>query len=361
MNRRLLLVSAGALATGGAVAATSFARMGSAESYAAAMAALRAPLGSDPALLDLVRYATLAPSGHNTQPWRFRITDDQARISPDFSRRTTIVDPDDHHLYVSLGCAAENLALAAQSVGRASEARFDQGGVLLDFASGAAVGSPLFGAIPHRQSTRAEYDGRPVGISELGLLESAAETPGVDVELVTDRPRLDRLRELVMAGASAQMADPAFVAELAHWMRFNPQAALRHGDGLYSAASGNPILPTWLASPLFKVVFQPKSENEKYDRHLRSSAGVAVFIGARADPAHWVRVGRACQRFALQATALGLKTAFINQPVEVANLRGELATLAGAPGTRPDIVMRFGRGPSLPMSPRRPAGAVIDA
>ena len=69
--------------------------------------------------------------------------------------------------------------------------------------------------------------------------------------------------------------------------------------------------------------------------------------------------GRACQRFALQATALGIKTAFVNQPVEVARLRPELAALAGLPGRRPDIVMRFGRGPAMPFSARRPVEEVL--
>jgi len=73
----------------------------------------------------------------------------------------------------------------------------------------------------------------------------------------------------------------------------------------------------------------------------------------------WVRAGRACQRFALQATALGLKLAFMNQPVEVASLRPELASLVGTPGRRPDIVMRFGYGPAMPFSARRPMAAVL--
>jgi hypothetical protein len=61
----------------------------------------------------------------------------------------------------------------------------------------------------------------------------------------------------------------------------------------------------------------------------------------------------------LQATARGLKQAFINQPVEVAALRPQLASLVGMAGRRPDIVMRFGYGPALPFSPRRPASAVV--
>jgi transposase len=92
---------------------------------------------------------------------------------------------------------------------------------------------------------------------------------------------------------------------------------------------------------------------------LRMMEGLAVFVGAGETPADWVAVGRACQRFALQATALGLKHAFINQPVEVPRLRPDLATLIGAPGRRPDIVMRFGYGPTLPWSLRRPVDSVI--
>ena len=195
---------------------------------------------------------------------------------------------------------------------------------------------------------------------DLSQLARAAEAPGVACALITERGRIDLVRDLVIAGNSAQMADAAFMRELKSWVRFNPNAALRRGDGLYSAASGNPTLPTWLGRTMFDLAFKADVENEKYARQLASSAGVAVFAAAQADHAHWVEVGRACQRFALQATALGMKLAFVNQPVEVASLREGLAAIAGMPKRRPDIVMRFGYGPGLPMSPRRPVAAVID-
>ena len=67
--------------------------------------------------VNLVRYATLAASSHNTQPWRFRLSPGGMAILPDMSRRCPEVDPDDHHLYASLGSAAENLLLAAQAAG----------------------------------------------------------------------------------------------------------------------------------------------------------------------------------------------------------------------------------------------------
>jgi len=112
---------------------------------------------------------------------------------------------------------------------------------------------------------------------------------------------------------------------------------------------------------VFDLAFRVAAENERYARQIRSSAGIAIFVSRRADKAHWVQAGRACQRFALQATSLGLKHAFVNQPAEVAASRPELARLAGLPGRRPDIVMRFGHGPAMPFSARRPASAVVSS
>ncbi|MEO8133510.1 MAG: hypothetical protein ABI831_06015 [Betaproteobacteria bacterium] len=66
-------------------------------------------------MLDLVRQAILAPSSHNTQCWRFQIAEKSISIAPDLKRRCPAVDPDDHHLFVSLGCATENMVHAALS------------------------------------------------------------------------------------------------------------------------------------------------------------------------------------------------------------------------------------------------------
>jgi hypothetical protein len=118
-------------------------------------------------------------------------------------------------------------------------------------------------------------------------------------------------------------------------------------------------VPSWLGPTLFDATLKTAADNEKYARQIASSAGIAVFVGERADPDHWTLVGRASQRFALQATALGLKLAYINQPIEVTALRPELAALIGLPGRRPDLVLRFGYGAALPFSARRPVDAVL--
>jgi hypothetical protein len=308
---------------------------------------------------ELVRYATLAANSHNTQPWRFGLTDDGITIRPDTSRRTPAVDPDDHHLWVSLGCATENLVLAAAAFGQRAEAAVEQGAVRVRLAPMAPARSPAFDVIPRRQCTRAEFDGKPLADDELRQLAAAGTGRGVRVLLLTDRPRIDGVVDYVVQGNTAQMRDPNFVRELKQWIRFSDAEALAKGDGLGARSTGNPSVPRWLGSLMFGLFFTEGAENDKYARQLRSSAGVAVFVAERADPAHWAEVGRCYQRFALVAATLDIRNAFVNQPVEVPAVRAQFAGWLGLGAQRPDLVVRFGRGPSMPPSLRRPVEAVL--
>lgn len=309
----------------------------------------------------LASYAALAANGHNTQPWRFDFAGARATIAPDLTRATPVVDPDNHHLYASLGCAAENLMLAAAAAGSASAMRYnpDRRQIEIDLVQSQPVTSPLFHAIPNRQSTRVNFDGRLVSTGDLAKLEQAAAVEGSRIILIADRRAIEQALALMVAANNAQVSNQAFVDELRHWMRFDSASAVKHGDGLFSACSGNPVLPNWLGNILFERVFTAKAEDAKCIEQVRSSSGLAVFVSDRNDPAHWVQAGRSAQRFALQATALGIKVAFLNQAVEEPAYRSKLAALLGIGDRRPDLIMRFGYGPDLPQSMRRPLADVM--
>ncbi len=310
---------------------------------------------------ELVRNATLAPSSHNTQCWRFALEPQAITILPDLLRRCPAVDPDDHHVFVSLGCAAENLIHAALAHGLQGEVVFDvpRASIRIALAPTTADTSPLFNAIAARQCTRGVYDSKPINNEELGLLERSGASNGVRILLITERAAVERVLDYVVQANSAQMSDPAFLKELKSWIRFNGAEAVGKRDGLYSATTGSPNIPTWLGELAFGLLFKPKAENDKYAQQIRSSAGIAIFISQSADKAHWVEVGRCYERFALQATALGIRNAFVNQPVEVQAVRPQFATAFGMNGQRPDLVVRFGRGPVMPSSLRRPVQAVL--
>lgn len=359
MLSRRTLIGAGLAAGVGAVGYSLWPHMGA---YESEVMRQRALLATNPALTDFVRMATLAANGHNTQPWRFGVEADKFTLLPDFTRRTVVVDPDDHHLFVSLGCAAENLVIATRAAGRSAEVEIQtdtETRIDVHLASGTAGDQTLYQAIPLRQSTRSVYDGAPISAADMGLLEKAAQQDGVSVLMFTEPADRDAIADFVVAGNSAQMDDPAFVAELKDWLRFTPDQALGTMDGLFAASSGNPVVPAWVAERMFGRFFAKDTENDKYRAQIRSSAGIAVFVGDLATPANWINVGRSFQRFALQATALGIRNAHINQPIEVPAVSPEFASWLGMPDVRPDLIVRFGRAPALPMSLRRPVDQVL--
>jgi len=317
----------------------------------------------------LVHYATRAANSHNTQPWIFSVIEDGIRIAPDFSRSTPVADADNHHLFASLGCATENLVLAAAQAGLHASPRFvagdggaEDGWIEIGLDPGETASdsqTDFFRAILERQCTRSIYDGRPVGTHDLRALDAASRVDGCRVVLISEKSRIEQVLELILAANEVQVEDPEFAAELLSWLRFNPSAAIRHKDGLYSGCSGNPDLPSWLGNLMFGLLFTAQSENSRYADQVRSSAGLAIFVSDRDNKAHWVQAGRSFQRFALQATALGIRHAFVNQPLEVASVRPQVAAWLGVGDVRPDLIVRYGYAPAMPRSLRRMTSDVI--
>jgi hypothetical protein len=197
-------------------------------------------------------------------------------------RQIPVVDPDKHHLFASLGCAVTNLGLAADAYGKSGEINFNadnNGSLVFTFGGTMPVQQNLVDAITKRQSTRAEYDGRPVSATDLQQLTRVSAIHGVDIGIITDRPQIDKVRDLVISGNTAQMADDTFVKELKTWIRFNPNTVMSTGDvsalqmsihhldrvssiilvvplayKLLTQTNPAPPLPTWLEKTTLSVI-----------------------------------------------------------------------------------------------------------
>ena len=336
--------------------------------YEAAANAARQPTGAaGNELRELVRLATLAPSGHNTQPWKFRLGAGRIQLYPDLTRRVPVVDPDNRELWISLGSALENLLVAAAHFGYQAETTYHLAGtpddhiaVALHKTGPAPAGrSALFEAIPLRQSTRGTYDGQPVPGTELRQLEAAATGAGVTPLLFTGAAAMQPLLEYVVAGNEQQLSNDDFKQELVRWLRFNDREALASRDGLLSRGSGNPSLPRWVASFFIGGSLKPAAQSKKDEEHIRSSAGLLLFASTENNPAAWLEIGRASERFALLATTLNLKCAYLNQPGEVPAVRAQVQSQLSLHGAFPQLLMRFGHGPAMPRSLRRPVSEVM--
>jgi hypothetical protein len=325
-----------------------------------------AVLGTAATYRQLIADAAAAASSHNTQPWRFHLEADAARIAilPDHARRCPVVDPDDHHLWASLGCAAENLRISAAAHGIAAHATYSggppRGGLLVTLSRSAGRIPVLAAAIAERQCTRGPYDGRPVPSCDIDDLADAATSQSGNVIVITDPRRMRQVAEYVADANRQQLHDAAFVRELMAWVRFTRAEAERTRDGLWSRAAGRPEVPRWLAAPFIRVLFSARTQSRLDRVRIASSSGLAVFTSHADDVHAWIAAGQRYERFALEATRLGIRQAFVNQPVEVPAVRGQFARWLGLTRGRVDFIVRFGYGPTLPKSLRRRVDDIVD-
>jgi hypothetical protein len=309
---------------------------------------------------ELIRYATLAANGHNTQPWKFAIKENAIEIHPDYTRRLPAVDPNDRELWISLGCALENIVIAARFVGYTPEVAYPDTAdfIHIRLTADTPQNSPLFEAIPLRQNTRSEYDGQLVKTDDLDQVQALPLEPGVSLRFVTNPTDMEGVLEYVNQGNLSQYADKAFIDELIYWLRFNKKEALASLDGLYSRCTGNPEVPRWLGK-MFVAGSKPQQLADTDAKKLRSSPGVVVVASELDDKPTWVRTGQVYQRLALKLTTLDIKSAFLNQPIEVAGLRSQFQTAMELGASLPQLLVRFGYANPMPRSLRRPVEQVI--
>lgn len=329
----------------------------------ASAALVRASLDESGGLFDLVRFASLAASGHNTQPWKFRLTSNQVEILPDFSRELSVVDGTHRELWISLGCALENLCIAARSAGYDFAVQYPSSqaeSIIVNLAPAQKQPDRLFTAIPLRQSVRTEYVEQKLDGALLQEIKSISVEPDTEMHFVENDQAIEKIIEFVNEGNRQQYSDQNFLSELIHWIRFNQKEALSSMDGLYSKCSGNPAVPRWLGEMVVNGT-KPENQAETDAKKIRSAAGLVVIATSTDDLATWVRAGQVFQRLSLNLTRLGFSSSLFNQPVEVAELREPFGKEIGLASAKPQLLLRFGKADPMPYSLRRPVEEVVVA
>ena len=192
----------------------------------------------------LLNYAVLAPSGHNTQPWLFRVRNDEVELHADRTRGLPVVDPDDRALVISCGAALFYLRLAMRYFGHADEVQPFPETEDADLLARVRLGSEqeateedqvLFGAIKKRHSNRQTFEDRPVPGRLLSALQAAAWEEGAWLHLVQDEDHKYMLADLIAEGDRIQLSDKRFRRELASWVHPN---RTKSRDGMPGYAFG---------------------------------------------------------------------------------------------------------------------------
>lgn len=323
-------------------------------------------------LLFLLRYAILAPSAHNSQPWLFRVTADEGGrvdLFADRRRRCAVVDPHDRELTISCGCALMALRLAMRRHGLSDLVSIRPNAADPDLlASVWATGTHaptdddtfLFKAIMHRRTHRGEFDAMPMPDHLVTRLVRDAGRESAAIMPVNEMRLKHQVANLIAEGDRVQMHDAEFRAELAKWMRSNgndkakdgiPAYAEGHSGGVWEIASG--------LEPLILRTFERGIGRAARDQELAEGSPLLMVIYTENDtPNDWMHAGQALMRLSLRAQSAGVYVSYLNQPIEVPVLRQLLADTLGIPGA-PQLLLRLGYADPIEPTPRRPVSEVL--
>ncbi len=286
--------------------------------------------------LALVSAAILAASPHNTQPWLFKVSDSAIELHIDTSRNVGALDPYLREEHIGMGCALENLMLAAPANGYAASVTTVPGKLgpipaepkpqllaRVQLAPGKREEDELYRAIPRRHTNRGAYDPhKPLPPDFLDAL-SRLPTDHAEVKVFLFTSEADRKKIVKVSSAANKeiYSDPEVQAGSGRWVRTKWSEVQEFRDGLTIDAFGLPPIATAVAKTIPQGMLAriaSKSEKDLYSE-LMLSAPLIGFIAVRDryDQQQCLQVGRTWQRAHLFATARDIAGRPCNEAVEM--------------------------------------------
>lgn len=313
----------------------------------------------------ILEAAVLAPSGHNTQPWKFTVEGHYVRLSADLQRRLPVVDADNHALFISLGAALENLVLAAGAAGFGANVMYDlqhptQPGALVHLYEAAEQKpDPLAASIAGRHVNRSAYTNETLPFELLQRLQQSVRPHEADLYIVTDAVTREKLGRLTAVACRKQFRNAAFRQELGQWVRFSKKEAAQTGDGIATASLGAPAVGATIARFCFRHLTHSVSEAIKAAEQAEAGPVLAVLSTPNNSPEGWMKLGRSFERLSLCATRYGLAHAHLNMACEEPAVRKRLKETLQLNG-EPLLLLRIGFPTEiLPPAQRRPLAAML--
>ena len=293
----------------------------------------------------LISFAVCAPSGHNSQPWKFQIVGNTIVISPDFTKRLAVVDSSDKELFISLGCALENMQIAATNYGYLSEYDYTDGKIIVTFTkSDNCAVDTLFSHIKERHTYRGSFTGEKIPQERIDALKSIDNENGECVRIFeAGTPQADFICRQISEGNTIQMSDTAFKRELLSWMRFNKKHIAQTHNGLCYNVLGFPATPQPMGRTIVKMALNPKSQNKTDDKVNASASHFCILCSNGTSKKDYIALGKTLERVLLTVCGSGLSYNFSNQACEIPELTERLRSELGI-SNYPAVTLRLGYG-----------------
>ena len=313
----------------------------------------------------LIKFAVLAPSSHNNQPWKFSIKENSILIYPDNSRWLSVSDPDRRYFFVSLGCALENILIAADLYGLPTEVKYlpkGEGDIAarIDFEFPKKINDKqankkhLAFSIPKRCVNRSKYSDKKIPQYLIDQIKSFSDKD-VEVSLVSDRETKEKMSKIMLDSRVKSFDNKLFREEMAKYKKNN----WTHSPvGITGATMGFSTPMSFIASFVIKHINVIKIIRKKEEVLLEKHTPLLVFINIKEDTKqNWLKSGRIFERCLLTARQHNVQTAIsaLSSDLEKKQIKEILNT-----EYFPQILFRAGyTDKAFPHSPRLQEKEVI--
>ena len=311
----------------------------------------------DTTMLECVAAATLAPSVHNSQPWRFKVARNHIDVLVDIDRRLFAIDPSGREAMISVGAAIMNLRIAILRAGRTPVTTLRPDPDDPRLAATVVLGPArrpdsnihaLASAIEKRHTNRRPFRDIEVRDEVLAQLAVAARVEGCHLAIADDTGR-ESILSLVRTANEAQTENPDYIEELRDWTAVPTQL----GEGI-PAQSFGPVDDRDLL-PL-RDFGRAHQQLPRRLAQFEPAPTLAVLYSATDGPTDWLRAGQALERVLLTATVRGVANTPITAPTELPELRQLLS--ASDDVRMAQVILRLGYGDPCSATPRRPVSEV---
>jgi hypothetical protein len=317
------------------------------------------------------------------------VADTSIELYLDPSRNVGALDPYLREEHIGMGCALENLLLAAAANGYQCKLRTTPGRLgpipddpapkflaRIDLVPGKPEQSELYDAIPHRRTNRSPYiPGKPIPPEFIAdLVRLTSDEPDAKLFLFPAEADRRKLAAIISASNDIIYADPEVERGSGRWIRNHWTEVQTFRDGLSIDAFGQPrlataaykVMPLWLD----RWIVSRGPKNGYTQLMLRASLMGVITVRDRYDQENCLRAGRIWQRSHLLATARGVAGRPCNEAVEMIDYErvherpalraAQLGELIGESAWQPSFVFYMGY-PTLTAqaSPRRAVESVV--
>lgn len=274
----------------------------------------------------IVAAGILASNPHNSQPWIFRITDSTIDLFADPARQIGVIDPFLREMYIGLGCAVENMLLAAEAegfsptLGLMPDPADETHAAHIELVHSLPFSSKLYSAIPIRHTDRGAYDtARSIAPETFEEIEALITEADLRLFWYRDETARAQFSKVAIESAKALVADEQQSTDSHAWWRQDWDQLQERADGItLDAQALGPI------TPIAKILpdLSRQQNDAAFVKNVReimlptAAAFGILAVRGRNNNTQRLNCGRAWERIHLWGTTQGLAMQPLNQMCE---------------------------------------------